>query len=213
MVSNIPHITLFVVNRDSSAYASRKSALSKLSRRTSPEFTEFTITLDNIFKGLRSSEIGADSSDTEAISREEESLWSSGVVNVDSAQGLLRAVFYYNGKCFCLRGGQEHRVLRLSQLKRANSSKKNRKGGVAQMRLDHKTVSSFADPEAGNRCHVHLLDLYIRKLPIEAVEKDIFYCRPPPSLPSDPYKPWFSAVPVGRNHFQRWYLVCVRKQV
>ena len=162
-------------------------------------------------KGLRTSGIGADSKHTEAISNEEEdTLWGSGVLNVTSGQGLLRADFYYNGKCFCLRGGQEHRELRLSQLKRANdpdrytyseNSSKNRKGGIAQMRVEHKTVASFADPDAGSRCHVYQLDLHISKLPKEAIEKDIFYCR-------------------GLQLFQlegiillRWLPICVKKQI
>lgn len=179
----------------------------------SPDFSEFATTLDNIFKLLRTSGIGADSKHTESISNEEEdTLWSSGVLNVSSGQGLLRAVFYYNGKCLCLRGGEEHRQLRLSQLKRASdpdrytyseNSSKNRKGGVAQMRVEHKTVTSIKDPEAGSRCHVFLLDLYISKLPKEAIEKDIFYCRPLPSTPSNSLKPWFTAVPVGRNQLTK----------
>ena len=43
-------------------------------------------------------------------------LWSSDVLNIDSPKGLLRAVFFYCGKCFCLHGGQEHSELTLSQL-------------------------------------------------------------------------------------------------
>ena len=33
-------------------------------------------------------------------------------------RGLLNAVFYLNGKNFALRGGMEHRSLKLSQIKR-----------------------------------------------------------------------------------------------
>ena len=36
----------------------------------------------------------------------------------DSPKALFRAVFFLNGQNFCLRGGDEHRRLKLSQIKR-----------------------------------------------------------------------------------------------
>ena len=53
--------------------------------RKDPDFTNFTITLDNLFKFLRSSGIGAASSHTEELSNEDEDeLWVSGIMNVDT---------------------------------------------------------------------------------------------------------------------------------
>ena len=87
-----------------------------------PEFSTFTTTLDNLMKDLRASGVGAPSKHTEGISREEEELlWSTGILNNCTPMGLLRAVFFYNGKVFCLRGGQEHRCLKLSQLERLHN--------------------------------------------------------------------------------------------
>ena len=109
---------------------------------------------------------------------------------------------------FCLRGGQENRELKLSMLERLNkpdrylyreNSSKNRKGGVSEMRLEHKSVSSIANKDAGTRCHIYLLDLYISKLPNEAIEKDLFYCRPRSSIPPESLV-WYSGVPVGKNN-------------
>ena len=170
-------------------------------------FNVFNTTLDNLYKRLRSEGVGATSKHTEGISKEEEDqLWSCGVLNTTTPLGLLRAVFFYNGKCFCLRGGQEHRDLKLSQLQRetgpdryvyTENASKNRKGGLRELRLEHKVVPVIADPEAGVRCHVYLLDLYIGKLPSEAVMKDLFYCRPLQKISE--LQPWYSAVPVGRN--------------
>lgn len=187
--------------------------------KKSPAFVEFMSTLDNLFKKLRSEGVGSSSAHTEGISREEDELWSSGVLNINTPLGLLRAVFYYNGKCLCLRGGQEHRCLKLSQLKWMKSpdryeyvenSSKNRKGGISELRLEHKNVSSFADTEAGVRCHVFILDLYIQKLPQEAHDKDLFYCRPLPNKPADEEKPWYSAVPIGIS-YRKWLAACVRR--
>ena len=49
------------------------------------------------------------------------------------------------------------------------------------------------------KCPVHLLDLYISKLPSKAVEKDIFYARPLETVPADPSAPWYTATPVGKH--------------
>ena len=127
------------------------------------------------------------------------------MLNIKSPIGLLRAVFYYCGKCFCLRGGQEHRNLSLSQLERSyspdryvyreNSSKK-RQGGLKQM---NKVVTIVSNTSVGNRCPVFLIDLYISKLPPVAKEKDIFYCRPLTNLPKDSSGPWYIGVPIGKN--------------
>ena len=70
-------------------------------------------------KDLRSSGVGASSKHTEGISREEEELlWSTNTLNISTPTGLLHAVFFYNRKNFSLRGGQEHRFLKLSQMER-----------------------------------------------------------------------------------------------
>ena len=57
----------------------------------------------------------------------------------------------------------------------------------------------FASPEAGDRCPVRILDLYISKFPQEAVIQDLFYVRPLEKLPSSPSAPWYSSVAVGRH--------------
>ena len=46
------------------------------------------------------------------------SFQESGVLGTDSPRALLNAVFFYNGRKFFLRGGEEHRFLRLSQFQR-----------------------------------------------------------------------------------------------
>ena len=108
--------------------------------RENPALSAFSLTLGNLYKNLRSIGVGADAKHTEGITNEEEDLlWASGALNVSTPMGLLRAVFFYNGKCFCLRGGQEHRDLKLSQLERLSdpdryvyreNSSKNRQGGL-----------------------------------------------------------------------------------
>lgn len=87
------------------------------------DYAYFHVSLDNLLRSLRKDGFVAASSHAEGISTDEENiLWDSGVLNVDSPLGLLRAVFYYCGKCFCLRGGEEHRNLSLSQLERLHTN-------------------------------------------------------------------------------------------
>ena len=193
----------------------------KFLEKNNPQFATFQASLDNLLKKLRSSGVGAECTQTEGISISEENrLWESGALNTDTPKGLLRAVFYYNGKCFCLRGGQEHRELAVSQLKRLHdperylyteNASKNRPGGVGQLKLQHKSVSIVANPTVGNRCHVAVLDKYLSKLPPEAITKDIFYCQPLSMYLR-------TATHHGMHQFQlekifcrKWCLKCVRK--
>ena len=86
-------------------------------------------------------------------------------MNTTSPTGLQNAAFFVVGKMFCLRGGQEHRSLQLSQLKHTEEKyayyenvSKNRNGRFKQLRVENKVVPLYACPEAGERCPVHILD-------------------------------------------------------
>ena len=145
----------------------------------------------------------------EVVTKDEKNqLWDTGVIGTDSPRSLQNAVFYYNGKNFCLRGGEECRQLKISQIQCVYSPddyiyhefvSKNRQGTFRQLYLANKEVPIYACPTAGDRCHVRLLDLYLQKLPSEAIEKDVFYVRPLDKIPSDPLSPWYTSVPISRN--------------
>ena len=83
---------------------------------------------------------------------EENALWSAGILGSDNPKSLLRAVFYQNGKNFCLRGGSEHRNLKLSQLQRRSdpnqyiyteNGSKNRSRRLNKRSVEKKTVPTF----------------------------------------------------------------------
>ena len=76
---------------------------------------------------------------------------------------------------------------------------KNRPRGINRVHLNHKSVTIVANPQAGSSCDVFLLDRYLSKRPKNAVEKDIFYCKPLAVAPSSQDSPWYYAVPVGKN--------------
>ena len=74
---------------------------------------------------------------------------------------------------------------------------------LEKLHISTKVVPVFACPQAGERCTVYLLDLYLSKLPQEAFTQDVFYLRPLEKMPSDPNHPWYTNVPVGKNTLER----------
>ena len=54
------------------------------------------------------------------------------------------------------------------------------------------SVPIYACPDFEERCHVHILDLYSSKLPVEVFLKDTFYMRPLPAIPLAAHLPWFT---------------------
>ena len=182
--------------------------MSKFLSKNDCNFIAFQNTMDSVYRKLRQDGVGAKKKHAKPFSKEEENqLWESGTLGVDDPVSLQRAVFYYNGKNFCLSGGFEHIDLKISQLKRGKTgytytehASKNCAGGIRQLRLDNKSVYIAAVPEAGECCHCSLLDKYISMLPPNAVDTDTFYVRP---LSKPTGSKWYSSVPIGRNKFSK----------
>ena len=117
------------------------------------------------------------------------------MLSLDTPEGLLQAVFFYNEKNFCLRGGEEQRELKFSQFNRTRSianvngeakvyyyvyectehGSKNRTGGLKQLQMENKEVRQSESEDGGDRCHIRIVDKYLQKVPKEAIEKDFFY--------------------------------------
>ena len=99
--------------------------------------------MDSLDRKLRSEGIGAEKHSAEPFTIDDENkFWSLGEMGMNTPVSLLRAVFYYNGKIFCLRGGEEHRNLKVSQFRRTEkgytyteTSSKNCQGGMSQLKL------------------------------------------------------------------------------
>ena len=134
-------------------------------------------------------------------------LWVSGVVELPMPTSLQNAVFYTIGKMFFLRGGQEHRSLKLSQFVCSKepdcyvyheNTSKNHNGSFKLLHVKPKVVSLYSVPEVGERCPINILDKYISKLPPQAVEKDLFY--PLGKVPCDHNSPWYTTVPIESIH-------------
>ena len=173
------------------------------------QFTQLHHSLDVQFNKLHSSGIGRQVKHAETISgQEENTLWEKRALGLDNPTALQNAAFFTVGKMLCLRGGIEHRGLKLSQFQRRSQPdhyvyvenvSKNRNGSFKQLHVKSKTVPIYACPEAGVKCPVNILDFYFSKLPAKAFEDDVFYVRPLKDVPSDPSAPWYSAVPIGKH--------------
>lgn len=118
-------------------------------------------------------------------------------------------MFFYTGKCFCLRGGEEQRSLGLSQLVRSSDpdcytyvehdSKNHLEGGLVQVRQENKRAPCYAIPGKVPRCLVYLPDLYLNCLPQFTFDKDVHYCKPKRYTSHDETQPWYDCIPVGKN--------------
>lgn len=96
--------------------SSKKEHPIRLADPNNPIFRPLHRALDSRFRELHAKGVGTTRRQAEVVTcDEEEILWSSGELSTDSPDGLLKAVFYYNGLNFVLRGGQEHRNLKVSQ--------------------------------------------------------------------------------------------------
>ena len=80
---------------------------------TDVEFINFQKTLHAQMKKLKSEGIGNTKRQAEPISsKDEEQLWTTGLLGMHTPQVLLDTIFYLIGMSFGLRGGREHCQLR-----------------------------------------------------------------------------------------------------
>ena len=166
-------------------------------QRKDGRFRELHGTCESVFRQLREKGVGAN-----PISKEEENmLWDKKILGTSNPLMLQRAVF-------CLRGGEEQRKLKPSQLiHKSNTDRysyvkagsKNRTGGLKQLNVENKVVAVYASPADGERCLVSLLDFYPKRLPPIAFEKDILYWQPKNQVPDDPGASWYNYQPVGKH--------------
>ena len=144
---------------------------------------------------LHSNSAGREMKHAKSLSREDEQkLWATGVMGTTTPRALQNAAFFIVGKMFSLRGGQELRELKLSQVVRHDNPNKyeytehvskTRNGTFKKLHIQSKVISLYRCPEAGNRCPVFVLDLYITKLPPEVTTQDIFFFRPLEKAPTE----------------------------
>ena len=154
---------------------------------------------------------GASIRHTAIISEDEEKkLWEYDILGLDNPKSLQRAVFYFIGKRFCIRGFEEQRNLSPAQFIRSynpdcdmyvehGSKNYSARKQAWYLHFENKEVPCPAVPENRPKCLVLLMDLYLAKLPKFAFEKNILYLRPKRTTPSNPEEAWYENVAVGKN--------------
>ena len=199
-----------LTNLQTLAYEKNESALHFMNHKD-VTFKQLHNVTNNVSKQLLADGIGAEKKQARVITEEEEGiLWEKKVLGCHSPTSLLHTIFYFCGMYFCLRGGAKHRELKLSQLEVQVSSNgvkclvyrehgsKNHQGLTHQVHLNNKIVHHYADNSLGDRCFVHLFELYVSKLPAAAKERDLFYCKPKVKFSNDDEE-WYYNAPIGRN--------------
>ncbi len=147
----------------------------KLLDSKEPAFSVLHRTCDTVYRNLHSQGIGTAVRHTPTFTPEEESkLRTTDTIGCTTPKNLQRVVFFFIGKRFCVRGGEEQRRLGPSQFLRTEDpdcytyiehGSKNRSGGLAQLRVENKCVPCYAVLEKSLECLVFLLDFYLSKLP------------------------------------------------
>ena len=108
--------------------------------------------METTYQNLHKEGIGVEIKHVPIISEEEEEtiLWEQQILGCHSPKALVRAVSFLTGKKFCLRGGKEHRELKLSQFQReidhwkyTEYGSKNFRGALADLRRENKVVRQF----------------------------------------------------------------------
>lgn len=179
--------------------------------RQNAAFAELQGTCDCLSRELRQAGVGVTVKHTAVISAtEEEQLWSSGAIGMYSPKALVRYVFFYVGKAFCIRGGQEQRDLKTFQVCPVNTtpiatptSRMDRKtltGHFGSSRSSNKVVTIYAQSDnLPPKCLFYLLDFYFLKFPRPHNTLDFLYLKPLQQTPADTEAPWFQATPIGKN--------------
>ncbi|XP_048240504.1 uncharacterized protein KIAA1958-like [Haliotis rufescens] len=142
------------------------------------QFEESRTCLDALMKELSKKGLGSSArKKTETISMDdEERLWSSGSLGEDDPQQLVDAVLYLTGLHLALRGGREHRALRLfsnpqitgphtddngrKYLLYTEDASKTNHGGLKHRKLVPKQVRAYENTDSPKRCFVRLFEKY-----------------------------------------------------
>ena len=146
--------------------------------KTTPDFHQFQEALDNKMRELSCAGYGEDTKQADAITADDEhQLWDTKTISLNSSQGLLYGVYFYNTRSFGLRGGEIHRALVKEQYSiefdlEAGVEKlvyKERVSKTAQRGLKHRKVKLlrseiFSQPD-NPRCVVNLFSTYFNLIP------------------------------------------------
>ena len=177
-----------------------------------PQFRVIRNNLDNRMKELASQGFVRKNEQSEPITQEEEDkMWEKGTLGEDTPEQLLHTVLYMMGVHFALRGGDEHKSLKIDDiqvrvdpvskikfLQYTCNKQKNNQGGIAERKRKPKVVKVYANHANYQRCAVRLFEKYkdVRPSDNPKCSTDL-YLRPLAKFGL--VGPWFSCQPLGQN--------------
>ena len=103
MVMSIPRVSLYLLLSGIQQYVHKVYLKVQVNLFADMSLYPSRILCDSVFKKLHSEGIGASLKTTAVLSADDEKkLWDTNVMNMKTPIGLLHAIFFYNGKNFCL---------------------------------------------------------------------------------------------------------------
>ena len=178
---------------------------------TQPQYDTFRRVLDGEMKRLKSKGFGVVVKRAEPIDiKEEEMLWSSGILDDSEPQSLLDTIIFMCGYYLALRSGQEHRDLQFSQLeiiereggkvlRYTENVSKNNPGGLKHCKIEPKIIEHCANTMNPERCFIRYYEKYVSHCPpISERKSNSFYLTPLKKPKNDV---WYSTVPVGTVYY------------
>jgi hypothetical protein len=169
----------------------RENGYADLNLSTDALYKSFCDSLDSQMKGLSSEGISVHVKKAEPFSYdEEEMLRQKGALGTDEPEKLLNTLLFLIGKCFCIRGGEEHRALQPSQftvIPATNSEReklqftgfvdKTHQGDLNHRQLGARFVEHHASEVNEERCVVHVFKKYMTKCDKNS-PFDVLYLKP-----------------------------------
>ncbi|XP_015794142.1 uncharacterized protein LOC107370688 [Tetranychus urticae] len=119
---------------------------------------------------------------------DEEKLWATKVINMDTSSGLFAAVFFYTGKTLALRGREEHRKLNIEQFELKTDSQgvdflhfwpkylehlPEKKGPFYRRPIDHESKIAFSTAPVGINTLAKMLKTLFIKADIDISSRQI----------------------------------------
>ena len=186
-----------------------------------PDFRDMREVLKRKLKELKELGLGNHPKTAASLTEDEVgNLWESNVFNTTTPLGLLRVLFFYLSLNFGMRSGQEHRDLRLGDIKLledhngreflAYSERQTKTRTGADPKNTRKCVPQlWSQPTMGERDPVAVYKKYLEKRPQTTLTPDSpFYLSVIYRQHYDGPAPWFKDLPVGRNTLQTLLKKC-----
>jgi len=153
------------------------------------KYRKITESLDTAMKISSKEGVGIHKKQAQVITLEEETeLWEKGQLGSDTPKQIINTLFYYNGLHFAVRGGDEHRNLKMEQFHIESNPGGLRKlvykenvtktfsGGLKHRRIEANVKEHHENITCPEKCHVRIYEKYLSMRPPNSDHS--FYLKP-----------------------------------